>query len=209
MWVVYTKCVPKNSVASEDVIFYLLWYNVISWSFFFSHSIVSYWSLVNSQGKCLYGPITNFFVFCFFFFVILFYSERKWLLLRNLATILPLKRKLSGKFQRFNAINRSIKMLKVIEFSKISVKMKNFKTFYKAQTADYLKKFIQSPPITTPNPSSHQIKYYVSETNFFFRRYIKIYRHLLSRCFKNAVLGCQEMMQCIYSFWRHTETCLL
>ena len=74
--------------------------------------------------------------------------------------VLPLKSKLSGKFQRFNAINRSIEMLKIVEFSKISIKIKNCKTFCKAQTANRLKKFIQSPP--------HQNKpYYVSETNFF------------------------------------------
>ena len=36
----------------------------------------------------------------------LFYIER------NLATILPFKSKLSGKFQRFNAIDGSIDMLK-------------------------------------------------------------------------------------------------
>ena len=51
-------------------------------------------------------------------------------------------------------------MLKIVEFSKISIKIKNCKTFCKAQTANRLKKFIQSPP--------HQNKpYYVSETNFF------------------------------------------
>ena len=32
--------------------------------------------------------------------------------MRNLATVLPLKSILSGKFRRFNAINGSIKMLK-------------------------------------------------------------------------------------------------
>ena len=32
--------------------------------------------------------------------------------MRNFATILPLKFKLFGKFQRFNAIDESIKMLK-------------------------------------------------------------------------------------------------
>ena len=46
------------------------------------------------------------------FFVILFYTERKWLLMRNVATTLPLKSKLSGKFQHFNAIDGNIKMLK-------------------------------------------------------------------------------------------------
>ena len=130
------------------------------------------------------------------FFVILLYIERKWLLMRNVALILPLKSKLSGKFQRFNAINRSIKMLKIVEFSKISIEMKSCKTFCKAQTANRLKKYIQSPPFH-PDQIKH---YYISETKFLIRRYIKIYRHLLSKCFKNEVLGCQEMMQCKYSF---------
>ena len=43
---------------------------------------------------------------------ILFYIERKWLFMWNFATVLPLKPKLSGKFQRFSAIDISIKMLK-------------------------------------------------------------------------------------------------
>ena len=37
-------------------------------------------------------------------------------------------------------------MLKIVEFLKISIKMKNCKTFCKAQTANRLKKYIQSPP---------------------------------------------------------------
>ena len=102
----------------------------------------------------LNGLILNLFVFCLFFvFVILFYTERKWLLMRNVFAILPLKSKLSGKIQRLNAINRSIEMLKIVEFSKISIKTKNCKTFRKVQTANRLKKFIQSPLIpTTPLP---------------------------------------------------------
>ena len=40
------------------------------------------------------------------------------------------------------------------------------------------------------------------------RRYIEIYRHLLSKCFKNAVLVRQEMVQCKYFFWHQTEICL-
>ena len=72
--------------------------------------------------------------------------------MRMLFTILPLKSKLSGKFKRFNAINRNIKMLKIVEFSKISIKTKNFKIFYKAQTANHLKEIIQPPP-----PPSHPL----------------------------------------------------
>ena len=46
------------------------------------------------------------------FIIILFYIERKWIHVRNLATIFPLKSKLSGKFQRFNVIDESIEMSK-------------------------------------------------------------------------------------------------
>ena len=65
--------------------------------------------------------------------------------MKNLATILPLQSKLSGKFQRFSAIDASIKMLKV-EFPKISIEMKNCETFSVAQTEGCLKEIIQPLP---------------------------------------------------------------
>ena len=122
--------------------------------------------------------------------------------MRNVAPISPLKSKLSGKFQRFNAIYRSIEMLKIVEFSKISIKMKNYKTFCKVQTASHLKEIILP---THP----HQIKpYYDSETKIFLRRYLQIHRHLLSMCFKNAVLGRQEIVQCnIFSDTKQKHDC--
>ena len=108
--------------------------------------------------------------------------------MKNLAAILFLNSKLSGKKFRV-AIGRSI------EYSKNSIKMKSFEEICKAQTASHLEKIIQPPSIGPP----HQIKpYYVIKT--FLRRYIEIYRRLLSRCFKNAVLGRQEIMQCKYFF---------
>ena len=39
-------------------------------------------------------------------------TERKWLLMRNVATLLPLKSNLSGKFQHFSAIDRRVEMQK-------------------------------------------------------------------------------------------------
>ena len=51
-------------------------------------------------------------VIIFYFIVILFYIARKLLFMRTLAIIFPLKSKLSRKFQRFNAIDGSIKMMK-------------------------------------------------------------------------------------------------
>ena len=151
----------KNSVVYHDVIFYLLWYNVIRWS---SHMRKKSSFLFVKLTKCdkfewvekshylmtyfLNGPIVNLLLF----FAILFYIERKWLLMKNFVAILPLKSKLSGKFQRFNviAIDRSIKMLKIVEFSKTSIKTKNYKIFYKPQTASPLKEIIQPSPITPP-----------------------------------------------------------
>ena len=58
--------------------------------------------------------------------------------MRNLATILLLQSKLSGKFQCFNAIDRSIKMLK------------NFKTFYETQTVSRFQEVIQPSPNPPP-----------------------------------------------------------
>ena len=125
------------------------------------------------------------YLICLFFvsfFVILFYIEREWLLVWNVAPILPLKSNLSWKFQRFSAINRSIEMIKIVEFSKI---VKYCKISSKAQTANRLKWFIQSPPYH-PRPDKTLLRL---GNKFFLRRYREKYRHLLSKCLKNAVLG--------------------
>ena len=74
---------------------------------------------------------------------LLFYYHILWLLKRNLAIILPLKSKLSGKFQRFNAIDGNIEMLKYSWISKNFNQMKNLKAFCEAQTASHLKEIIQ------------------------------------------------------------------
>ena len=125
-----------------------------------------------------------------YFIVILFYIEKRWLLMRNLATILPLKSKLSGKFHLFNAIDGRIEMLKNSWNSKNPFKMKNCTTFYEAQIASRLKEIILPPP-THP----YQIKsYYVFKTKIFLRRYAGKYGHLLSKCFKNTFFGRQEMV---------------
>ena len=138
----------------------------------------------------LNGPKLNLFFYCRIFF----YWE-KVTSYEKLATILPLKSKLSRKFQRFNTLDR------------FSIKMKNCKTLYEVQTASHLKEIFQSLP---PQPTPHQIKsYYVSGTKILLRRYAEICRHLLSKCFKNAVLGRQEMTQCKCYFLRQKETFLL
>ena len=75
--------------------------------------------------------------------------------------------------------------------------MKNYKTCYEAQIASSIKKII--PP--NPQPTPQRIKsYYVFGIKFFLRRYTDMYGHLLSKCFKNAILGRQEMVQRKCSF---------
>ena len=70
----------------------------------------------------------------------------------NLDTILPLKSKLSGKFQRFNAIDGSIEMLKNNSISKkFQLKWAIKKEVHEAQIASILKEIF--PPPTTPHPT--------------------------------------------------------
>ena len=134
-WLFIHTSLAKNLFVSKDLIFYLLWYNVIRWSshickkFYF---LAFYSFLVKSSDntkwrsesiKVWQGWMgwkttlrkwhTFWMVPCLicYFIVILFFIERKWLFIRNSATILPLKPKLFRKFQRFNAIDRRIKML--------------------------------------------------------------------------------------------------
>ena len=76
--------------------------------------------------------------------------------------------------------------------------MKNYKTCYEDQIESSIKKIIQASP--NPQPTPHRIKSYVFGIKFFLRRYTEMYRHLLSKCFKNAVLGRQEMVQRKCSF---------
>ena len=86
------------------------------------------------------------------------------------------------------------KFWKIVEFPKISIKMKNFKIFGEAQTASYLKKIIQPP-------TRLKLPIIVSGTNIFLWRYTGIYRHLLSKSFSTAVLECPEMVQCKCFYW--------
>ena len=99
--------------------------------------------------------------------------------MRNVAAILPLKFKLSEKFQHFNAINRCIEMIKMVEFPKISIKIKNCQTFCKAQTANCLKTFIQSPPI--PPPSSTRTNLTMSQKQILLK---EIYGNIQTFAFK-------------------------
>ena len=86
-----------------------------------------------------------------------------------------------------------------IEFPKISLKLKIAKHFMRHKQQATQKKLF-SLPQTHP----HQTKsYYFSGTKIFLQRYTAIYRDLLSKCFKYAIPGRQEMVQ--YNFFSHTK----
>ena len=138
-----------------------------------------------------------------YFIVILFYIERKWLFMRNLARILPLKCRSSGKFQCFNAIDGSIKMLNLVEFTKILIKIKNCKIFYEAQKTSRLNVIIQPPP-TPPHPlPSDKIV-----LRLFLRINTEIKVQLPSKCFKNAVLGVKKRWSAnVFSATKQKHVC--
>ena len=78
-----------------------------------------------------------------YFIVILFYIERKWLLMRNLATILLFKSKLSANLQRFDAIDGSIENFQLKW--KIVKQAQNFITKIYRNIQAFAFKVIQGP----------------------------------------------------------------
>ena len=117
------------------------------------------------------GPVANLLFYCHIFIYWEQVTSQE-----NLATILPLKSKLSLKFQRLSANDGSIKMLKNSWISKNSVKMKNFTTFYEPHTTKLLRNY--------SNP--HQIKacYFL----LFFRD-SKEWADMYSNCSRMQFLG--------------------
>ena len=65
-----------------------------------------------------------------FSLLLLSYIEKKCFLKKNLAIILPLKSKSSSIL-----LMKVSKFKKIVDFSKASIKMKIFKTFYELKTA--------------------------------------------------------------------------
>ena len=70
-------------------------------------------------------------------------------------------------------------------------KTKNCKIFYESQTGNPIRKLFSLPP----NLNQQINSYFVSGTKIFLRRYTEIYRHFLSKCFKNEFLGRREIVQ--------------
>ena len=80
------------------------------------------------------------------------------------------------------------KCWKIVEFLKFSFKIKKCKTFYEAQTASRLKEIIQLHSTYLP-PDKTLLFFWNKKFSY------EIYRHLVSKCFKNVVLGRQEMVK--------------
>ena len=89
-----------------------------------------------------------------------------------------------------------LQMEAFLEFPKISIKMKNSKTFRVTQTANRLKEIIQSPIKKVS---------FDPETKIFLRKYAGIYRHFLSKYFENVVLERLEMVQCKKKFFETNQ----
>ena len=81
---------------------------------------------------------------------------------------------------------------KKLNFKEYQLKRKTVKRFTRPKLQAALRKLFSLPPTHL-----FQIKsYYISGTKMFLRKYTEIYRHLRSKCFKNAVLGRQEIVKC-------------
>ena len=93
------------------------------------------------------------------FIVLLFNTVKKWLFMRNLVTIVPLKFKLSGKFQQFNAIDGSMKILKYSWISKYFNSNEKFWNILRDPNSD--------PPWRSYSPSL-----FLCHTKFWFLRNI-------------------------------------
>ena len=90
------------------------------------------------------------------------------------------------------------KCWKIVEITKISIKMKNCNTFYEVQKTSRLNEIIQSPPTHLPSDK-------ILLRNFL-RRYTEINGHLV---LQECSFGRQETVECKCFFWHQTEACLL
>ena len=84
----------------------------------------------------------------------------------------------------------------MIDFLKISIKMKSFKTFCESQTTICPKKIFKPPPD----------KSFLSPWNKSLRT--ETFRNIqtfASKCSKNTVVGRLKMVQCKCFFWHHQQ----
>ena len=78
--------------------------------------------------------------------VLLTYIEKKCFLNRSVATILPLNPNCLKNFGISILLMEVSKCWKIVQFPKISIKMKKFQTFYELKTVSHLKKIILPHP---------------------------------------------------------------
>ena len=78
--------------------------------------------------------------------VLLTYIEKKCFLNRSVATILPLNPNCLKNFGISILLMEVSKCWKIVQFPKISIKMKKFQTFYELKTVSRLKKIILPHP---------------------------------------------------------------
>ena len=136
------------------------------------------------------------------FVVLLSYIERRWLLKRNLATIVPFNPNSLENFRVWMLLMKALKCLKILEFPKISNNMKKSQIIYEAKTASRLKEIIQPSLIKWKHSTSLEQKISYGD----IQEYIDI---CYWKCFENAVYERLEMIQCKSFIWHHAETGLL
>ena len=134
------------------------------------------------------------------FIVILLYIKRKWLLMRNLSQYYPWSSNCLENFSVSMLLMEMSKCWKILGFPKILIKMKILKHFTRPNSEQPEENY----------SASHQIKVsHISGTKIFSLIFTGIYKHLLSKCLENAVLGRLERVQWKCFFWHTTEACLL
>ena len=106
-----------------------------------------------------------------YFIVILFYIERKWLLIRNLATILLFKSKLSVNLQRFDAIDGSIENFQLKW--KIVKQAQNFITKIYRNMQAFAFKVIQECSSWESRKGVVQLFFLASKQKMLARKFVK------------------------------------
>ena len=145
-----------------------------------------------------------------YFIVIFFYVEWKWLLMRNLthnlSHNLAFEVELVWKISTLQCYTWEVtKCWKIIEFTKISIKMKNCKTFYEAQTASHLQEIIHPPRSPVP-PGKSLLRFWNKNVHTEIYKNIqtfalKVLRECISCASRNGTV------QMFFFFWHQPDVC--
>ena len=114
---VYTKWYAEAAIYAKNLLFFSFYSFLVKFSEWHSGSVrvkltkcekvKMGWKMPLCKRHTFWMTSCLIWLICHFI-AILFYTERKWLLMKNVAIIVPLKSKSSGKFQRFNTIHEII-----------------------------------------------------------------------------------------------------